>query len=75
MEIQNVEVDIDEVECMIANMIYKVSARHHRIGVVCSKVCSQGYIKGYISHEKRTVVLSKAGPFPSLKSRIKPAGG
>lgn len=27
MEIQSVDVDIDEVECMIANMIYKVSER------------------------------------------------
>jgi hypothetical protein len=26
----------------------------------------QGYIKGYISHEKQMVVLAKTNPFPSL---------
>lgn len=41
--------DMDEVECIIANLIY------------------MGYIKGYLNHEKRFMVLSKADPFP-LKS-------
>ncbi len=42
------EVEIEEVECMVANTIYN------------------GYMKGYISREKATVVLSKDNPFPSL---------
>ncbi|KAF9559604.1 COP9 signalosome (CSN) subunit [Mortierella alpina] len=43
-----VVVDDDEVECMLANMIYK------------------GYIRGYLSHEKKVLVLSAKDPFPSL---------
>lgn len=39
-------IDMDEVECVIANLIY------------------QGKIKGYISHEKRTLIISKTDPFP-----------
>lgn len=37
---------LDEIECIVANLIYN------------------GYVKGYISHEKRTLVLSKNQPFP-----------
>ena len=44
------DMDIDEVECVVANLI------HRR------------FIKGYISHKSRVVVLSKADPFPSLSS-------
>jgi hypothetical protein len=32
----------------------------------------QGYMKGYVSHEKRTVVLAKSGPFPPLSARKQP---
>ncbi|KAH8700550.1 hypothetical protein BGW36DRAFT_395617 [Talaromyces proteolyticus] len=39
-------VDMDEVECLLANMIYK------------------NMMKGYISRERATVVLSKSGAFP-----------
>ncbi|KAG0359842.1 COP9 signalosome (CSN) subunit [Gamsiella multidivaricata] len=46
-----VKVDEDEVECMLANMIYN------------------GYIRGYISHEKRVLVLSQKDPFPGLESQ------
>ena len=35
------ELDLDELECIIANQIYL------------------GLIKGYISHEKRVLVLAK----------------
>ncbi|KAI0188418.1 PCI domain-containing protein [Astrocystis sublimbata] len=38
--------DTDEVECIMANMIYK------------------NLMKGYIAHERGTVVLSKSGAFP-----------
>ncbi len=40
------EVDTDEVECIVANLIYS------------------GRIKGYISHQKSILVLSKVDPFP-----------
>lgn len=42
------EPPLDDVECLLANMIH------------------MGYIKGYISHEKSTVVLSKKLPFPPI---------
>jgi hypothetical protein len=38
--------DLDEVECIVANLIYR------------------GYIRGYLSHAKRVLVLSKRDPFP-----------
>ena len=44
-------VAMDEVECIIANLIFK------------------GLIKGYISHQKRTLVLSKKEPFPTAAVR------
>jgi hypothetical protein len=40
------ETDIDEVECVLTNLIY------------------QNKIKGYISHEKRFLIVSKTDPFP-----------
>ena len=41
--------DIEEVECLLGNLILK------------------GYIKGYISHEKKKIVLSQAEPFPKFE--------
>ncbi|KAI0409905.1 PCI domain-containing protein [Xylaria palmicola] len=41
--------DLDEVECLMANMIYK------------------NLMKGYIAHERGTVVLSKSGAFPGTR--------
>jgi len=38
--------DLDEVECILANLIFR------------------GYVRGYISHSKRILVLSKKDPFP-----------
>lgn len=40
------DTDIDEVECLLTNLIY------------------QNKIKGYISHEKRFMIVSKTDPFP-----------
>jgi nuclear mRNA export protein PCID2/THP1 len=40
-------IDLDEVECILANLIYR------------------GYIRGYLSHAKRVLVLSKREPFPT----------
>lgn len=45
-------IDLDEVECILANLIYR------------------GYVKGYISHTNRVLVLSKQNPFP-VKAVIK----
>ncbi|KAJ3051053.1 COP9 signalosome (CSN) subunit [Rhizophlyctis rosea] len=42
------EVELDEVQCMLANMI------------------DRGYLKGYLSYEKRMVVLSKGDAFPPV---------
>lgn len=42
-----VPIDKDEVECILANLIFK------------------GLLKGYISHQKATLVLSKKDPFPT----------
>ena len=44
------DVDIDEVECIVANLIFRK------------------FVKGYISHKNRVVVLAKTDPFPSLKT-------
>lgn len=45
------ETDDDEVECVVANLIFK------------------GFVRGYISHEKKTVVLSKKEAFPKAAFR------
>lgn len=39
--------DLDEIECILANLIFR------------------GYVRGYISHSKRILVLSKNNPFPT----------
>ncbi|KAJ3100585.1 COP9 signalosome (CSN) subunit [Phlyctochytrium planicorne] len=44
------DVDLDEVECMLANLIDK------------------GYLKGYMSKEKLTLVLSPSNAFPSVST-------
>lgn len=45
-----VPTDIDELECILANLIY------------------QNYVKGYISHQKRFLVVSAKEPFPALSA-------
>jgi len=49
-------VDMDEIECILSNLIH------------------QSKVKGYLSHQKRTLVISKADPFPTAqvvkKSRL-----
>lgn len=49
LEWQQLPLSMEEVECQVANLIYR------------------GYVKGYISHSKRVLVLSKKSPFPPLK--------
>ncbi|KAI9906576.1 hypothetical protein PsorP6_003822 [Peronosclerospora sorghi] len=43
-------VDMDEIECILTNLIFK------------------GYIKGYMSHTKKILVVSKTQPFPPISS-------
>ena len=50
LEWQHLKLSMEEVECLVANLIYR------------------GYVKGYISHAKRVLVLSKMNPFPALDS-------
>lgn len=42
------ETDMDEVECVLTNLIFK------------------GYVKGYMSHSKKILVVSKAQAFPPI---------
>ncbi|KAJ8600376.1 hypothetical protein CTAYLR_000718 [Chrysophaeum taylorii] len=49
--------DPDDVECLVANLMYK------------------NLVKGYISHTKQTLVLSKKDPFPHLASSFGTGGG
>ena len=46
-------IDLDEVECILANLIYR------------------GYVRGYLSHAKRVLVLSKRDPFPTASVILK----
>ena len=48
------DVDLDEIECILANLIF------------------QGKIKGYLSHQKRYLIVSKGEPFPSASIIRKP---
>lgn len=43
-----IEMDMDEVECICANLIFRK------------------YVKGYISHKNKVMVVAKTDPFPSL---------
>jgi len=54
VRVVGMDVDIEEVECYVANMIYR------------------GLIKGYISHEKQTVVLAANDAFPRVADRKTP---
>jgi hypothetical protein len=55
-------VEDDEVECLLANQIYKV--RFNCQLVDSSLTCLKGLMKGYISREHQMVVLNKKGAFP-----------
>lgn len=50
LEWMGVSMDLDEVECVLVNLVYRK------------------YLKGYISHKNRILVLSKADAFPPLKT-------
>lgn len=55
-------VEDDEVECLLANQIYKVSCHNYRHSSPLTP--SQGLMKGYISREHQMIVLNKKGAFP-----------
>lgn len=42
----NEECDLDEIECILSNLIFK------------------NQVKGYLSHQKRYLIISKGDPFP-----------
>lgn len=63
-------VDIDEVECLLSNLIYKVSFGvlvlsawyfDKRLNKQMTDYFYQGLMKGYIARERGMVVLSKGG--------------
>lgn len=55
----------DEVECLVANMIYKVTPFSTTFAPhVLTFVRHQNLMKGYIARERGIVVLSKNGAFP-----------
>lgn len=62
----NVKIDSDEAECLLANLIYKVSLSRPSPFYRFLKNLLQGHLKGYISHERQTVVLAKDKPFPDI---------
>ena len=55
-------VEDDEVECLLANQIYKV--RFDCLLFDSSLTFLEGLMKGYISREHQMVVLNKKGAFP-----------
>ena len=58
--------------CFVACHILRLSAMQwmgedvdlYEVECIVSNLIYQGKIKGYISHEKRTLIISKADPFP-----------
>lgn len=50
------DVDLDEIECILSNLIYR------------------NQVKGYLSHQKRYLIVSKADAFPvgAVVKRAKP---
>ena len=55
-------VEDDEVECLLANQIYKVRLDCQLLNP--SLTFTKGLMKGYISREHQMVVLNKKGAFP-----------
>jgi hypothetical protein len=53
-------IDIDEVECLLSNLIYKVSLTTRETTSTDTDIF-QGLMKGYIARERGMIVLSKGG--------------
>lgn len=66
MRMASEQIERDEVECLIANMIYKVCASNFlsQDRKRTKEGYEQGHMKGYIAREQQKVVLSKTGAFP-----------
>lgn len=65
------DIDIDETQCIGANLIDKVSYPGEVLLVVMvtyTHTHLQGYIRGYISHQHQKLVVSKQNPFPLLSA-------
>ncbi|KAI5303156.1 60S ribosomal protein L20 [Ascosphaera pollenicola] len=61
-EEQGVELDMDEVECLLANLMYKVCFSKDLYSMrINTNEATQNLMKGYISRERSMVVLSKGG--------------
>lgn len=50
LAVQGISMDMDEIECIAANLIYRK------------------YVKGYISHKNKVMVVAKTDPFPPLSA-------
>jgi COP9 signalosome complex subunit 12 len=74
------QLDVEEAEWYVATLIHKVSGpRREFPHVQCESVTLtqcyfgpflQGYMKGYISHERQMVVLSAKDAFPPLSAVV-----
>ena len=73
------ELDLDELECTVRVPPHSRPALPgaHRDGRACApqlaNLIFSGYIKGYIAHEKRVLVLSKAATFPTARLQRPPS--
>lgn len=57
--------NVDEISCFVANLIDRVPSLPSLPSPLTS---AQGLIKGYLSQEKQTLVLSQKDPFPPLSA-------
>lgn len=71
--------DADEVECVVANLVYKVGWRARARLPLAPRPkprdphptsSSQRYVRGYISHKHHYLVLSKENAFPPVSSVV-----
>jgi hypothetical protein len=60
-----VDIDVDELNCILANLIVQVLSNKKRH----FNLCLQKKMKGYISYVHQTLVLSKIDPFPAVGSK------
>lgn len=71
LEAMGIPFDMDELECTLANLIEMVRARAGSGGARAhadARAASQKMIKGYISHARQYLVVSKTDAFPPVHS-------
>ncbi|WVQ83336.1 hypothetical protein IAT38_005475 [Cryptococcus sp. DSM 104549] len=61
---KSARIPIDTFKLALA--MHGVEASTDEVECMCANMVYRGYMRGYISHEKGMVVLSKVGPFPAL---------